>query len=130
ELPLGMTEDEFADLARRERIVVVVNHAELYLADRLTHRADPVNVVHKEPGRIDHSIDFDDLDAEAIFEFLPHRWRACCREHHAYFVVAIVGTRRLLEQNRNHAAQGVEFDSVVFATFVPESRRAEALSDR
>src|ERR1017187_3114356 len=125
-----MTEDEFADLARREQIVVVVDHAELYLADRLTHRPDAVNVVHKETGRIDHSINFDDFDAETILEFLPHRWRTCCREHHPHFVLAIVGTRRLLEQNRNHAAQGVELDGVVLAAFVPESRGAEALGDR
>src|SRR5208282_702660 len=130
ELALGMTEDEFADLARRERIVVVVDHAELYLADRLAHRADAVNVVHKETGRIDHSINFDDPDAEAILEFLPYRWRTRCREHHTHFVLSIVGTRRLLEQNRNHAAQGVELDGVVLAAFVPESRRAEALGDR
>src|SRR5208337_3350796 len=130
ELPLGMTEDEFADLARRERIVVVVNHAELYLADRLTHRADAVNVVHKEPGRIDHPINFDDLYAETILEFLPYRRRTCRREHHTYFELAIVGPRWLLEQNRNHAAQGVELDGVVLAAFVPESRRAEALGDR
>src|SRR5579863_6036473 len=55
-LAFRMTEDEFADLVRRERIVVVVDHAELNLADRLAHRPDPVNVVHEEAGRIDHSI--------------------------------------------------------------------------
>src|SRR5271166_4503546 len=49
ELPLGMTEDEFANFVRGERIVVIVNHAELYLAHRLTHRAHTVNVVHQEP---------------------------------------------------------------------------------
>ncbi len=130
ELSLGMTEDQFSDFARRERIVAVVDDAELDLADRLAHRADPVNVVHKKSGRIDHSIDFNDPDTETILEFLPHRGRARRGENYPDFVISIVAARRLLEQNRNHPAQGVELDGVVLAAFVPESRRAEALGDR
>ena len=65
------------------------------------------------------------LTPKRSLELAPAVGRAAGRQHGAHRVVAVVGAGRLLEQDRDHAAERVELDRVVAAAVVEEPRRGE-----
>src|ERR1051326_9461863 len=99
----------------------LIDHAHLEIGKTSADRAELAGeVLCGKTRAFGHSVACTNGDAESLLEGSPDRDRTAAAPGHADLVIAIVGTGRGLQQQRQHAAEEMQMCDAMFPDVGPE----------